>query len=223
MPKSTLLKFSWNLFIRFFWYWQYSNRIEAFLREFLEKLFLCPKWGKLGILGNKINTFWLQVLGETVHCYFVLVLSWSTSLLLLLAMVSFAFSFLLSLALLLGLVACCPLHLFGKKVIISPDFFVVFYFFPPNWGTQFLAIFLLINLIKSFVVDLWFFLIITLSSSVMRKFSQFFLMRCKCSYAVTFIKVLSINPIQDGLFRGCSRIGGAFWPPSLKSTTHILQ
>ena len=74
MPKSTLLKFSWNLFIRFFWYWQYSNRIEAFLREFLEKLFLCPKWGKLGILGNKINTFWIQVLGETVHCYFVLVL-----------------------------------------------------------------------------------------------------------------------------------------------------
>ena len=47
VPKSTLLKFSWNLFIRFFWYWQYSNRIEAFLREFLEKLFLCPKWGKL--------------------------------------------------------------------------------------------------------------------------------------------------------------------------------
>ena len=139
VPKSTLLKFSWNLFIRFFWYWQYSNRIEAFLREFLEKLFLCPKWGKLGILGNKINTFWLQVLGETVHCYFVLVLSWSTSLLLLLAMVSFAFSFLLSLALLLGLVACCPLHLFGKKVIISPDFFVVFYFFPPNWGIQFFS------------------------------------------------------------------------------------
>ena len=21
------------------------------------------------------------------------------------------------------------------------------------------------------------------------------------------------NPIQDGLFRGCSRMGGAFWPP----------
>ena len=34
-----------------------------------------------------------------------------------------------------------------------------------------------------------------------------------------------LNPIQDGLFQGCSQIGegGAFWPPSLKSATHILQ
>ena len=33
----------------------------------------------------------------------------------------------------------------------------------------------------------------------------------------------NLNPIQDGLFRGCSRMGGPFWPPSLKSATHILQ
>ena len=33
-----------------------------------------------------------------------------------------------------------------------------------------------------------------------------------------------INPIQDGLFRDFSRMeGGLFGPPSLKSTTHILQ
>ena len=31
---------------------------------------------------------------------------------------------------------------------------------------------------------------------------------------------LSFDPIQDGFFRGCSRIGG---PSSLKSVTHILQ
>ena len=32
------------------------------------------------------------------------------------------------------------------------------------------------------------------------------------------------NPTQDGLFRGCSRMGGgAKRPPSLKSVTHILQ
>ena len=36
----------------------------------------------------------------------------------------------------------------------------------------------------------------------------------------------SLNPIQDGHFRGCSRMGG--WgeqkdPPSLKSVAHILQ
>ena len=36
----------------------------------------------------------------------------------------------------------------------------------------------------------------------------------------------NLNPIQDGLFRGCSRMGGGGgekWPPSLKSVTHILQ
>ena len=34
----------------------------------------------------------------------------------------------------------------------------------------------------------------------------------------------SINPIQDGLFWGCSRMGGPFCPPPyLKSATHILQ
>ena len=34
----------------------------------------------------------------------------------------------------------------------------------------------------------------------------------------------NINPIQDGRFRGCSRMEeGAFWTPSLKSAAHILQ
>ena len=34
----------------------------------------------------------------------------------------------------------------------------------------------------------------------------------------------SFNPIQDGLFRGCSRMGGGlFGPPSLKSAGQILQ
>ena len=33
-----------------------------------------------------------------------------------------------------------------------------------------------------------------------------------------------INPIQDGLFRGCLRMmGGLFGPPTSKSVTHILQ
>ena len=32
-----------------------------------------------------------------------------------------------------------------------------------------------------------------------------------------------VSPIQDGLFWGCSQMGEAFWPPSLKSATHILQ
>ena len=38
-------------------------------------------------------------------------------------------------------------------------------------------------------------------------------------------KVMDFNPIQDGLFRGYSRMGEAFGPPppSLKSATHILQ
>ena len=31
------------------------------------------------------------------------------------------------------------------------------------------------------------------------------------------------NPIQDGHFRGCSRMWGQKGPPSLKSITHILQ
>ena len=33
----------------------------------------------------------------------------------------------------------------------------------------------------------------------------------------------NINPIQDGLFRGCSRMGGLFGPSPLKSATNILQ
>ena len=33
-----------------------------------------------------------------------------------------------------------------------------------------------------------------------------------------------INPVKDGLFPGCSRMGGAAKKaPSLKSVTHILQ
>ena len=37
--------------------------------------------------------------------------------------------------------------------------------------------------------------------------------------------ICSLNPIQDGLFRGCSRMrgGGRKKAPSLKSVTHILQ
>ena len=36
--------------------------------------------------------------------------------------------------------------------------------------------------------------------------------------------LVSINPIQDGLFQGCSRMGrGQKGPPSLKSVTQILQ
>ena len=40
------------------------------------------------------------------------------------------------------------------------------------------------------------------------------------------LSIVNINPIQDGLFWGYSRIGwegGLFGPPSLKSATHILQ
>ena len=45
-----------------------------------------------------------------------------------------------------------------------------------------------------------------------------------CISSVISLFSRTVNPIQDGLFRGCSRIGeGAFWPPSLKSATHILQ
>ena len=32
-----------------------------------------------------------------------------------------------------------------------------------------------------------------------------------------------INPIQDGLFRGCSRMGQQIGLSSLKPITHILQ
>ena len=37
------------------------------------------------------------------------------------------------------------------------------------------------------------------------------------------IDVDNLNPIQDGHFRGCSRMGEAKRPPSLKSVTHVLQ
>ena len=33
----------------------------------------------------------------------------------------------------------------------------------------------------------------------------------------------SINPIQDGLLRGCARMGGPKRPPSIKCVTYILQ
>ena len=37
-------------------------------------------------------------------------------------------------------------------------------------------------------------------------------------------RLVRINPIQDGLFRGCSRMGGGQkGPVSLKSVTDILQ
>ena len=36
-----------------------------------------------------------------------------------------------------------------------------------------------------------------------------------------FIEIL--NPIKDGLFQGCLRMGGLFGLPSLKSATQILQ
>ena len=47
-----------------------------------------------------------------------------------------------------------------------------------------------------------------------------------CSF--DFIRVATVtifNPIQDGLFWGCSRMGGGCkkTPPCLKSVTHILQ
>ena len=47
-----------------------------------------------------------------------------------------------------------------------------------------------------------------------------------CSF--DFIRVATVtifNPIQDGLFWGCSRMGGGAKrpPPCLKSVTHILQ
>ena len=47
------------------------------------------------------------------------------------------------------------------------------------------------------------------------------------SYKVQKIFSKTVNSIQDGLFRGCSRMvegeGGSKRPPFLKSVTHILQ
>ena len=38
------------------------------------------------------------------------------------------------------------------------------------------------------------------------------------------LRIIYFNPIQDGLFWGCSRMGvGLFGPPSLKLATYILQ
>ena len=51
----------------------------------------------------------------------------------------------------------------------------------------------------------------------------------KCQYTRAILRKKDMgqslfNPTQDGLFRGCSRMGGgAKRPPSLKSVTHILQ
>ena len=41
------------------------------------------------------------------------------------------------------------------------------------------------------------------------------------TYLFVLITYLLLNPIQDGHFRGCSRIGGE--QKGLKSVTHILQ
>ena len=53
-----------------------------------------------------------------------------------------------------------------------------------------------------------------LKSIIIKFFSNFFVSFFN-SFWMFFWR---INPIQDGLFRGCSRA-----PPSLKSVTHILQ
>ena len=37
------------------------------------------------------------------------------------------------------------------------------------------------------------------------------------------LKEIDINPIQDGLFRGCSRMSGGKKLSYLKTVTHILQ
>ena len=43
-------------------------------------------------------------------------------------------------------------------------------------------------------------------------------------FYLTFKGIINPNPIQDGLFRGCLRVGGGKKPPSsLKTVTHILQ
>ena len=47
-----------------------------------------------------------------------------------------------------------------------------------------------------------------------------------CLQLQLFIDLFSVNPIQDGLFWGCSRMGRGLFaspPPSLKSATQILQ
>ena len=44
------------------------------------------------------------------------------------------------------------------------------------------------------------------------------------SKKVAKIDDIDVNPIQDGLFQGCSRmVGGAKRPPFIKSVTHILK
>ena len=37
------------------------------------------------------------------------------------------------------------------------------------------------------------------------------------------LRTYLINPIQDGVFWGCSRMEGGVKAPSLKSVTHILK
>ena len=48
-----------------------------------------------------------------------------------------------------------------------------------------------------------------------------------CHSHTILIVVIHFNPVQDGLFWGCSQMGGGggqlFGPPSLKSATHIVQ
>ena len=53
--KSTLLDFSWNLFIRFFWnctWWHIKEWSKVNVLNFEERLFLCPKWDKCSIFGT---------------------------------------------------------------------------------------------------------------------------------------------------------------------------
>ena len=47
----------------------------------------------------------------------------------------------------------------------------------------------------------------------------------KIYYESVFANAGNLNPIQDGFFRGCSRMGGGggLFAPPLKSATHILQ
>ena len=55
------------------------------------------------------------------------------------------------------------------------------------------------------------------------------LLSCFCGISAknttsnSLTKFFSVNHIQDGSFRECSRIGGAKMPTYIKSVTHILQ
>ena len=74
----------------------------------------------------------------------------------------------------------------------------------------------LIVLIKPFTIDLQ-----SLIRSIPVKTNRF-TQKCDCFQNHKDI-FLFLKPIQDGLFWGCSRMGGQKGLPSLKSVTHILQ